>query len=91
MGRIRLIQVMACAWVLWEVLSSLQPSSIVQEPRQAQAIQHACEEEKQDRLSRSAGVPHARVTDNMVMFEKDGRLVTTIEYRCFPDTIDPRR
>ena len=91
MGRARPIQVMACAWALWEILSSLQPSSIVKEPRQALATQHACDEEKRDQLRRSAGVPHARVTDNMVMFEKDGRLVTTIEYRRFPVTIEPRR
>jgi hypothetical protein len=50
----------------------------------------ACEAEKRRRVEGSPRLNGWDRTDNMVSIWKGGQVITTMQYQCLPDTIDPR-
>jgi hypothetical protein len=78
------------AWILWETISTLEPFVATTSPVKALETHEACEVEKRRRVEGSPRLDGWHRTDNMVLVWKDGRIVTTLMYQCFPDTVDPR-
>jgi hypothetical protein len=79
-------------WVLWE---SVGLSDTRQTPRAAETTKEACEAEARKQLTarrsfaRMIGAK-VEISEHTATLHKAGEMAT-FTYRCFPDTIDPRK